>query len=390
MTIKLAFASTGLIPHGDQFDPPVHHRLTKKQIERDVSPLNVAARDAMMACLEATRHRFDRLPIPVRYRASGTIESWAIARRLGGRDGAKLTAALADPNHPVMELQNELDGFVTHCLGQAPFREDERDLTEIYTQSAISQAFWLRKGVLYEPTSALHRLLEASDIASDVPLSLLRLPAPAICIVPEPAMRDRDDGVEAVMVFEHASPSGWNENTRCLTFCVWPHENSPQLALPVSFFSIEADGNGLSIEWIIAELSAQKCLDEFSMDSWRRILDYVVKVLLYLSLETAPVIHERPYSTAPRKPAALGKLKRLEQFEAIEGLYDRHVVGPAVLPEQSGTSGSGDGSDREMRAHWRRGHFRMQAHGPAAAQRKLIFVMPVLVRADRLGTDGSP
>jgi hypothetical protein len=166
MTIKLTFGNTGLIPHGDQFDPPVHHRLTKKEIERDVSPLNVAARDAMMACLETTRHRFDRLPIPVRYRASGAIESWAIARRLAGRDGAKLGAALADPNHPVMELQNELDGFVARCLGEAPFGEDERNLPEIYTKSAISQAFWLRKGALYEPTSALHRLLEVSDIAS--------------------------------------------------------------------------------------------------------------------------------------------------------------------------------------------------------------------------------
>jgi hypothetical protein len=389
MTIKPLIGSTDLIPHVDMLYPPVRHRLTKKQIERDVSPLDVAARDAMMACLEATRHRFARLPIPVRYRASGVIESWTIARRLGGANGAKLSAALADPNRPVMQLQNELDGFVTHCLGEAPFREDERELTELYTQSAISQAFWLRKGVLYEPTSALHRLLEASDIASDVPLSLLRLPAPAICIVPEPALRDRHDGFEAIMVFEHASPDGWNENSRCLTFCVWPHENSPKLSLPVTFFSVEADGNHISIERIITELSAQQCLDEFSMDSWRRVLDYAVKVLLYLSLDVAPVIHERPYSTTPRKPAALGKRKRLEQFEAMEGLYDRYVVGPAVLPEQSEPGASGEGLDRDMRAHWRRGHFRMQAHGPAAAQRKLIFIMPVLVRADRLSVDAA-
>lgn len=220
-------------------------------------------------------------------------------------------------------------------------------------------------------------------------MSLLRLPAPAICIVPEPAVRDRHDGFEAVMVFNQASPDGWNKNSRCLTFCVWPGEDSPQLALPVTFFSIEADGDDVSTDWIVGELSAQQCSDDFSMDSWRRVLDYVVKVLLYLSLDVAPVIHERSYSTAPRKPAALGKRKRLEQFEATEGLYDRYVVGPAVLSEQSGTSGSGDGPDREMRAHWPRGHFRMQAHGSPAAQRKLIFIMPVLVRADRLNVDAA-
>jgi hypothetical protein len=389
MTIKPLIGSTGLTPHVSPLDPPVRHRLTRKEIERDVSPLNVAVRDAMMTCLETTRHRFERLPIPVRYRASGAIESWTIARRLAGRDGAKLAAALADPTHPVLELQNELDDFVTRCLGEAPFGEDEGELSEIYTRSAFSQAFWLRKGALYEPTSALHRLLEASDVASDVPLSLLRLPVPAICIVPEPALRDRHDGFEAVMVFEHDSPAGWNENTRCLTFCVWPHENLPRPNLSVVFLSVEADGHNDSIEQVITELSARSGLEHKSTVRWLDILDYVVKVLLYLSLDVAPVIHERPYSTAPRKPAALGKHKRLEQFEAIEGLYDRYVVGPAVLPEQSEPSASSEGLDREVRAHWRRGHFRMQAHGPAAAQRKLIFVMPVLVRADRLGADAT-
>ncbi|MGA7814255.1 hypothetical protein [Caballeronia sp.] len=392
---KFIIGSTGFPPFDnppdlpDRPDPPVRRRLTRKEIERDVRPLDVAAREAMMLCLETHDRRFDRLPIPVRYRASGAIEAWTIARSIAGRDGAKLAAAFADHNRPVMELQSELDDFVTGCLGEAPFDADHRDLCEIYTQSAISQAFWLRKGALYEPTSALHRLLEASDIASDVPVSLLRLPAPAICIVPEPALRDSHDGFEAVMVFEHGSPAGWTEN-RCLTFCGWPHEDSPKLDLPVTFFSIEAGGNNASLQRIIAGLSVHFPMDDESMVFWRRALDYVVKVLLYLSLDVAPVIHERPYSTAPRRPAAPGKRKRLEQFEALESLYDRYIVGPAVLPEPSCTSASSNSTDHEVRAHWRRGHFRMQAHGPGATLRKLIFVMPVLVRADRLGVDAAP
>jgi len=37
--------------------------------------------------------------------------------------------------------------------------------------------------------------------------------------------------------------------------------------------------------------------------------------------------------------------------------------------------------------HWRRGHFRMQACGLRNLDRKLIFVAPVLIHADRLAGD---
>jgi hypothetical protein len=66
-----------------------------------------------------------------------------------------------------------------------------------------------------------------------------------------------------------------------------------------------------------------------------------------------------------------------------------YVVGPTVLAEPSDTAASSHGTDHEVRAHWRRGHFCMQAHGPAVAQRKLIFIVPVLVRADRLSVDAA-
>jgi len=127
--------------------------------------------------------------------------------------------------------------------------------------------------------------------------------------------------------------------------------------------------------------------DEKPLQFWQRTLSYVVRILLYLSLENVPVIHERPYSMAPRQLAGLGKRKRAQQLEAIGRLYDRYVLGPAVLPGAAGPSTGDDGAGHPLRTHWRRGHFRMQPHGPGAAQRKLIFVMPVPVRADRLEAD---
>ncbi|MGB7988144.1 MAG: hypothetical protein WCF44_02030 [Candidatus Methylophosphatis roskildensis] len=40
----------------------------------------------------------------------------------------------------------------------------------------------------------------------------------------------------------------------------------------------------------------------------------------------------------------------------------------------------------EVSPHLRRGHFRMQPHGPQMSLRKVIFIAPTWVRADRLAS----
>ncbi|WP_260433614.1 hypothetical protein [Burkholderia sp. Bp8998] len=91
------------------------------------------------------------------------------------------------------------------------------------------------------------------------------------------------------------------------------------------------------------------------------------------------------YSNAPRHFPGLGKRKRMERLAEIEQLYDRHVVGPAILDAEAAGSVSTDSVQRAVSGHWRRPHFWMQPYGPRAALRKLIFVGPTLVRPDRLG-----
>jgi hypothetical protein len=51
-------------------------------------------------------------------------------------------------------------------------------------------------------------------------------------------------------------------------------------------------------------------------------------------------------------------------------------------------AGGLDGFGR-LTPRWRRGHLRMQAHGPHMTLRKPIFVMPTVVRADRLASTGA-
>lgn len=89
--------------------------------------------------------------------------------------------------------------------------------------------------------------------------------------------------------------------------------------------------------------------------------------------------------TPLRAIASLGKRRRDERLAAIGRLDDRQIVGPAVIDGELSCHCSNHGSGPAIHVHWRR-HFRMQTHGAAAAQRKLIFVMPTVVRADRIGT----
>jgi hypothetical protein len=53
-----------------------------------------------------------------------------------------------------------------------------------------------------------------------------------------------------------------------------------------------------------------------------------------------------------------------------------HFCGKAFEPQNTDHFGVGS----EIRAHWRRGHWRNQPCGPQLSGRKLIWIMPVLVR----------
>uniref|UniRef100_UPI003BEEE31C hypothetical protein n=1 Tax=Burkholderia arboris TaxID=488730 RepID=UPI003BEEE31C len=114
------------------------------------------------------------------------------------------------------------------------------------------------------------------------------------------------------------------------------------------------------------------------------VLGYVAKLLLYLKLPDARIETDLAYSRAPRQFKGLGK--RRERLAQIEQLYDRHIVGPAVLDSELSGAGSGEAGSahHEKRAHWGRPHFKTQPYGPQSSLRKVIFVGPVIVRADRL------
>lgn len=133
---------------------------------------------------------FDHLPVPIRYRASGAIAAWNEIWRLGGREGASVAADLADVDlHPELAEHSALSFLDRHCT--ATFRKPEN---ASYAQSSTRislpvQMFWARNGVLFEPTLALHQLIESSDISGDIPMAQMVLPERAFCVIPEAAAR---------------------------------------------------------------------------------------------------------------------------------------------------------------------------------------------------------
>ena len=84
-----------------------------------------------------------------------------------------------------------------------------------------------------------------------------------------------------------------------------------------------------------------------------------------------------------RTGGAPGERKRVKLLQRSASLYNGILVGPEALPSNTSESAAGNG----IAPHWRRGHFRMQPFGMGNQQRKLIFVAPVLVHAERLQGD---
>jgi hypothetical protein len=102
------------------------------------------------------------------------------------------------------------------------------------------------------------------------------------------------------------------------------------------------------------------------------------KVFLYWNVEQARRVVETPYTNAMQQLKQLGPKKAAKLRRRVDSLYDRILLGPLVQPDH------GNGVHGAVSPHWRRGHFRMQPHGPQQSLRKVIFITPTLVRADRL------
>ncbi|SDG62208.1 hypothetical protein SAMN05216466_104190 [Paraburkholderia phenazinium] len=328
---------------------------------------------------------YGRLPPPVRYRATGAIEAWKRVMEAGrDRGDADFHAAL--PTFPLTRLYNEFPRFVGGWGRSDPSELSDEDMALTH-RSLIWQIYHASQGAMYEPTVALHRLLDSAWIADDVPVSMIELPAPAICIVPNPEWPGCKQGIRTIVLFSRQGEAD-RSHYKSLTMATW--QEFKDGGMRVKYLEYPWVDSGKTIQQVLEDQAdTPMSEDEVEADRqhWRLVFDYAVKLLLYLKIPGAQVYADRAYSNASGEFKGLGQRKRKERLAQIEHLYDRHIVGPAVLDWEQADHIRVDAElvHHEKRGHWRRPHFKMQPHGPHSSLRKLVFIGPTIVRPDRIG-----
>ncbi len=327
---------------------------------------------------------------PVQVRASGFMEVWktwaAWRDRAHGFAGVYTAQALmAQPrqryadNADLIEQYLRTDPILNYDVIQVA-RESPGSFS-MFVAAAVM--YWSRPQALIELTPALAQWLAHSDLGDDVPLGMVRPPLPACFLRFDPqwpvAMPPLFGGaphnfyrVQGVYVFEAK-----RELARALALV--PIMESAQGPAGIGSIELVIEDETQSLAELIDAVVAKQhaaAVRAFHHD----IAKYCAMTFLYMGVKDARIREDLAYTQAPRQFSELGRRRRELRLAQIERLYDRIVVGPEALPEST----DADEGGRHVTAHWRRGHFRMQAHGPRQTLRKLIFVAPTLVKADQL------
>jgi hypothetical protein len=321
------------------------------------------------------------------------MQAWGEARRAAAGPGANREAALGDARTSPFELIDDALALVHSHLNFDPDDRANLHLITITSVSVPMQAFWLRKGALFEPTDALEQLLKLSEVGDNLPLAAVACGARTLCIVPGSSLRHGPDGIDSITVFDHTGFPTGAVSERWLTFIAVKVRTSDRDELMAPALRILIDDDTMTIR----EAVQRYCIagrgtpvgDAAGREFWPRVLSYAFKILFYLSSEQPQITQDNAYTNAPRKFSGLGKRRKSERLRDIDQLCDRYIVGPGIPPSlhERGAVHEGTGEGGEVSPHWRRGHFRLQRHGPGRSRTRVVFIMPIIVRADRLKSD---
>lgn len=119
-------------------------------------------------------------------------------------------------------------------------------------------------------------------------------------------------------------------------------------------------------------------------DAIRAAVYHVAKVMLYLNSQDARTATNKERSDLVKQIASLkggGKIGKAKR--KLTKAYDRIIVGApnqSVVGRDSLSSQPSPAGHRS--AHWRRGHFRNQAHGPNWSNHRIVYIEPLLVHND--------
>lgn len=125
------------------------------------------------------------------------------------------------------------------------------------------------------------------------------------------------------------------------------------------------------------------------LPTFRRALGLVANTLCYMHAvdDRAPVRYPGDAPASLVQAAFLeGQKKSVERERARRRLLDDGYVAVRVLGRSLDVEADGappQQTGREVRPHWRRGHWRRQPYGEQRQQVKLLWIRPTIVRSDR-------
>lgn len=118
-------------------------------------------------------------------------------------------------------------------------------------------------------------------------------------------------------------------------------------------------------------------------DKMVNLMGHVAKCLLFITTPDALFTQNNALDDAMDRLKRVGPGKRKRFERKLAGQYNRTVIS-YHFGEQVDKDGEIHYIDDKLsrRPHWRRGHFRNQAHGPGRVDRKTIWVRPSLISGD--------
>lgn len=258
-------------------------------------------------------------------------------------------------------------------------------------QVGINIVFECKRGAIIESTPALETLLIHSDVDETLPMGMFAPPfaaqyvhfgAEAASVLRCPACGDDEIVFDGVFCFVSQSPIHPDDPSERELELIFIGKHSDHCAGYYLLCAPFGASDRPVVDWIdaIFKLHVGSGHDETERRRLLEAVNFVVKLFLYLGLKNARQVVETSYTQALKRLERIGPKKRAKAGRQIKSLYDRITVGPTALAASSEANSTGHGKA----PHWRRGHFRMQIHGPGRLERKLIFVAPMMVRADRL------
>lgn len=115
--------------------------------------------------------------------------------------------------------------------------------------------------------------------------------------------------------------------------------------------------------------------EHFSKNSFETLL-FLTKALLYIGLPSVrKSLNDEKTKWLKASIALKSTAKKVKAEKRARALVDHILILPPVdSVKQKYTAGS-----QHLKSHWRRGHYRLQPFGPGSTQRKIIFLSPMLI-----------